>query len=50
MKKLLISLAGNPAEKQKDALSATFKEWRGNTPQLDDVMVIGIRPEAMRAS
>jgi hypothetical protein len=47
LKQLLTSLAGQSAEEQKDVISTTFTNWKINTQQLDDVMVIGIRPEAM---
>lgn len=50
LKQLLASLAGQNAENQKEIISKTFTDWKINTAQLDDVMVIGIRPQAMRKS
>ena len=48
LKQTLLSLAGLPAEEQKAALSGLFREWKGGHSQLDDVMVIGIRPQSIR--
>jgi len=50
LKQLLASLAGQNAESQKEVLAKTFTDWKINTAQLDDVMLIGIRPETMRKS
>ena len=50
LKKVLASLSGQSAESQKEILAKTFTDWKMNTAQLDDVMLIGIRPEAMLKS
>lgn len=44
LRNLLESLAGKSAELQREELLSSFLEWRGSTVQIDDVMVIGIRP------
>lgn len=40
-KQLLISISGSNAEQKRDQLTQAFNEWKGNTEQLDDVLVIG---------
>jgi serine phosphatase RsbU (regulator of sigma subunit) len=42
-KELLLSIQSESMEKQKQVIDSTFEEWRGNTEQIDDVCVIGVR-------
>lgn len=39
----LKSLADKPAEKQCQLLEQIISDWRGDTPQLDDMTMVGIR-------
>jgi len=41
-RKLLIEISGYPASLQKEILYTTFKEWKGQTDQTDDVLIVGI--------
>lgn len=43
LKELLISVAKEPMETQKQKLDTAFSNWKGNMEQVDDVCVIGIR-------
>lgn len=43
LKNLLSSVAGFQMAKQKDILESTFLEWKGNTQQIDDVLVFGFQ-------
>jgi hypothetical protein len=36
-------MAGEPMLKQGEKLTGIFEEWRGDNPQVDDVMLIGVR-------
>ncbi|PKP34727.1 MAG: histidine kinase, partial [Bacteroidetes bacterium HGW-Bacteroidetes-15] len=40
---LLCSFGSEPLEKQKEILENTFKEWKGNRNQIDDVSFMGIK-------
>lgn len=40
---LLDRIHASPMTQQKEILENTFEEWRGVRPQIDDVMVIGLR-------
>lgn len=42
-KELLISIANQPLEKQKEKLAQVFGDWKGDLEQIDDVCVIGVR-------
>jgi serine phosphatase RsbU (regulator of sigma subunit) len=42
LKQLLIEIHKYPMEKQKELLETTFEEWKGNLPQVDDVVVVGL--------
>ncbi len=42
-KKLLLSIATEPMEKQKELINEAFESWKGDLEQLDDVCVIGVR-------
>ena len=41
-RKLLMEIAEYPASLQKEILHTTFNEWKGQSPQTDDVLVVGI--------
>ncbi|MBN1111786.1 MAG: tetratricopeptide repeat protein [Bacteroidales bacterium] len=40
---LINSLANKPLFEQKEILENRFCEWKGNSKQIDDVMVVGVR-------
>lgn len=40
-KELLLEKATLPFDEQKQALELFFEQWRGNEPQIDDVLVMG---------
>jgi len=42
-KELLSQICHLPAPEQKAIIEESFNEWKGNTPQTDDVLVIGVR-------
>ena len=42
-KKLLLSIQEKPMEEQKIIIDQTFKDWKGNLEQIDDVCIIGVR-------
>jgi predicted ATPase/serine phosphatase RsbU (regulator of sigma subunit) len=42
-KKMLTKISTEPTSKQKEILTDRFNEWKGNLPQRDDVLVIGIK-------
>lgn len=43
LKETLVEMAGVPMLSQADRLNTIFEEWRGDSPQVDDVTLIGIR-------
>jgi serine phosphatase RsbU (regulator of sigma subunit) len=43
LRETLVSLTGQPMLKQGEKLNQIFEEWRGTNPQVDDVILIGIR-------
>jgi serine phosphatase RsbU (regulator of sigma subunit)/tetratricopeptide (TPR) repeat protein len=43
LRSLLLANYTQPAEKQQEILEATFRAWKGNTRQLDDVLVMGLK-------
>ena len=43
LKEALVGMAGAPMLKQAERLNEIFEGWRGDTPQVDDVTLIGIR-------
>jgi len=43
LKEKFVELSHLPMLKQGEKLSEIFEEWKGSTPQVDDVTVIGIR-------
>ncbi|HIA36501.1 MAG TPA: tetratricopeptide repeat protein, partial [Flavobacteriales bacterium] len=42
-KKLLLSIHDKTMSEQKTALENTFQEWKGDTEQVDDILVMGVR-------
>lgn len=42
-RKLLLEINQEPVENQKKILIWRFEEWQGTSPQVDDVLVLGIR-------
>jgi CheY-like chemotaxis protein len=42
-KELILRICDRPMAEQHRLLEITLDEWRGNKPQLDDVLVIGLR-------
>jgi ligand-binding sensor domain-containing protein/serine phosphatase RsbU (regulator of sigma subunit) len=42
-KDLLLSIHHLPIEAQKESLETQFHTWKGNTKQIDDILVIGVK-------
>jgi len=42
-KELLVELQEKPMIEQKEILDSTVDEWRGEIPQVDDIIIVGIR-------
>ena len=42
-KKMLLDIHRNDPESQKDIISENMEKWKGNTKQLDDMLVIGFK-------
>ena len=42
-KKLLLSIQGKSMNEQKTILEETMAQWKGDTEQVDDILVIGVR-------
>ncbi len=43
LKDLLLSIQDQPMEEQKTILEDSFEEWKGTLPQVDDVIVMGLK-------
>lgn len=43
LKNLLLKITELPVEKQKEALDQAIETWKGDEPQIDDILVIGTR-------
>lgn len=43
LKKLLVAIQNEPMIAQKSLLAKTFEDWRGNTDQIDDICIWGVR-------
>jgi|WetSurMetagenome_2_1015567.scaffolds.fasta_scaffold01747_5 serine phosphatase RsbU (regulator of sigma subunit) len=43
LRETLVSMSGEPMLKQGERLNDIFEEWRGDSPQVDDVTLMGIR-------
>jgi len=44
-KKLILEIQDYPMDKQKELLDKNLKDWMGQSPQIDDILVMGIRTE-----
>ena len=42
-KKLLLEIHEEPMNDQKQILDKTISDWMGDNPQIDDILVIGVR-------
>ena len=42
LKDLFLEICGYPVEKQKEILERSFEEWKGDLPQVDDIVIVGI--------
>jgi serine phosphatase RsbU (regulator of sigma subunit) len=42
LKNLLLEICNDPMDQQKETLEKNFLEWKGDIPQIDDVVVVGI--------
>ena len=43
VKKLLLSIQDKTMNEQKTILETTMAEWKGDTEQVDDILVMGVR-------
>jgi len=43
LRETLVRMAGMPMLKQGEKLNEIFEEWRGDSPQIDDVILIGVK-------
>jgi serine phosphatase RsbU (regulator of sigma subunit) len=43
LRETLVAMEGQPMLKQGERLNEIFEEWRGDSPQVDDVSLIGVR-------
>jgi serine phosphatase RsbU (regulator of sigma subunit) len=43
-KRLLLDIQGLPMAKQKEKLQEVLADWMGNISQIDDILVLGIKP------
>jgi serine phosphatase RsbU (regulator of sigma subunit) len=43
LKETLVEMSGLPMLQQGERLNEIFEEWRGDSPQVDDVVLIGVR-------
>jgi len=43
LKSLLIEISHLPIVEQKEHLQNTFRKWKGSTPQIDDILIMGVR-------
>lgn len=44
-KRLILEIQDYPMSKQKEILEDNLRNWMGQTPQIDDILVLGIRTE-----
>ncbi len=42
-RKLLVNISELPAYKQKEVLDLEYHEWKGDQPQLDDILIMGFK-------
>lgn len=43
LRRVIESISGLPMARQKELLESTFMDWKGNTQQIDDVLVFGFQ-------
>ncbi len=43
LNQLLLEIHNDPMAQQKERLESTFKNWKGNLEQVDDVLIMGIK-------
>ena len=43
LKQTLVAMNDTPMLKQAEELDKIFEEWRGDSPQVDDVTLIGVK-------
>jgi serine phosphatase RsbU (regulator of sigma subunit) len=43
LRETLVAMSGVPMLQQGERLNKIFEEWRGDSPQIDDVTLIGVR-------
>lgn len=43
LKNLLLSMSSNPMNRQREMMEETFRNWKGNNEQIDDVTVFGMK-------
>lgn len=48
VRKSLVDIRTSPLSLQKNMLSETIRDWRGDTPQTDDILVIGLKIDTSR--
>lgn len=44
-KRLILEIQDYPMQKQKELLEQNLKDWMGQSPQIDDILVMGIRTD-----
>ena len=44
-KRLILEIQDYPMKKQKELLEQNLKDWMGESPQIDDILVMGIRTD-----
>ena len=44
-KRLILEIQDYPMNKQKELLEENLKSWMGQSPQIDDILVMGIRTD-----
>ena len=42
-KRLILEIQDNPMDKQHDLLEKNLIDWMGPSPQIDDILVLGIK-------
>ena len=42
-KKLLLEIEDKPMNEQREILSKTIDDWRGDIEQIDDICIIGVK-------
>ena len=42
-KELLLSIHNKPMEEQNQQLDESYNNWRGNHPQVDDILIVGVK-------